>query len=80
MGADRKANSRGGGALEHRDSRLFEDGSERGGALVSDGVAMETAGEGRGEDGEKAVVSRGADRKANTWERRRTPTRSQRFP
>ena len=25
-------------------------------------------------------VSMGADRKANTWERRRTPTRSQRFP
>ena len=65
-GADRKANTRGGGALELGDSRLFEDGSERGGALVSDAVALETAGEGRGEDHEKAVVSRGADTKANT--------------
>jgi hypothetical protein len=27
-----------------------------------------------------AFVSMGADRKANTWERRRTPTTSQRFP
>ena len=72
MGADRKASTRGGGALELGDSRLFEDGSERGGALVSDGVATETAGEGRGEDREKAVVSRGADTKANTLGRRRT--------
>ena len=43
MGADRKANSRGGGALEHRDSRLLEDGSERGGALGPDLVPKETA-------------------------------------
>ena len=49
-GADTKANTTGGGALELGDSRLFEDGSERGGALFSDGVAMETAGEGRGKD------------------------------
>ena len=60
------ADTRGGGALEMRDSRLFEDGRERGGALVSDAVAVETAGEGRGEDREKAVVSRGVDTKANT--------------
>ena len=33
----------GGGALEHRDSRLFEDGSKRGGALVSDPVPPDTA-------------------------------------
>ena len=46
MGADRKANTRGGGALEHRDSRLLEDGSERGGALLSNVVAFDTASEG----------------------------------
>ena len=60
------ADTRGGGALEMRDSRLFEDGREREGALVSDAVAVETAGEGRGEDREKAVVSRGAGATANT--------------
>ena len=31
-----------------------------------DVVPRKTAGEGRSEDGERAVVSRGADRKANT--------------
>ena len=50
-GADTKANW-GGGALELDDLRLLEDGSERGGALVSDVVASETVGEGRSEDGE----------------------------
>ena len=59
MGADAKANTGGGGTLELGDSRLFEDGSERGGAPVSDIVVADTAGEGRSEDGEKAVVSRG---------------------
>ena len=43
MGADTKANTRGGGALERGDSRLFEDGSERGGALGSDKVVIEAA-------------------------------------
>ena len=33
----------GGGALELGDSRLFEDGSKRGGALVSDPVPPDTA-------------------------------------
>ena len=42
-GADTKANTRGGGALELGDSRLFEDGSERGGAIVSDLVDADTA-------------------------------------
>ena len=47
MGADTKANTIwGGGALELGDSRLFEDGSERGGALVSNVVAFDTASEG----------------------------------
>ena len=66
MGADIKANTRGGGALELGDSRLFEDGSERGGALVSDLVAAETADEGQDGIGERVGVSMGADRKANT--------------
>jgi len=43
-GADRKANTiGGGGALEIRDHRLLEDSSKRGGALVSDLVAPNTA-------------------------------------
>ena len=62
----------GGGALQLLDLRLFEDGGERGSALGSDVVVADTAGEGRSEDGEKAVVSRGADTKANTKGRRRT--------
>ena len=41
-GADTKANTLGaGGALEHRDLGLLEDGSERGGALGSDLVVVE---------------------------------------
>ena len=43
----------GGGALEVGDLCLVEDGSERGGALVSDLVAFETASEGWGGDGER---------------------------
>ena len=74
MGADTKVNtgSGGGGALELGDSRLFEDGSELEGAIVSDVVAVETAGEGRSMDGERASLSRGAERKANILGRRRT--------
>jgi hypothetical protein len=70
----------GGGAPQVSDNRLLEDGSERGGALVSDLVVVETVGEERSGYGERVGVSMGADRKANTWERRRTPTTSQRFP
>ena len=41
------------------DLRLLEDGGERGGDVVARGsVAVETA----GEDGERAALSRGADR------------------
>ena len=75
-GADTKANTRRGGALELGDSRLFEDGSERGGALIFDVVLLETVNERRDEDGETAGVSRGADMKANASGRRRTPARS----
>ena len=53
MGADTKANTRGGGALEGGDLRLLEDSSEHGGALNSDVVAKKTASERRGEDGER---------------------------
>ena len=42
MGADTKANT-GRGALEVEDHRLLEDGSERGGALSFDAIALETA-------------------------------------
>ena len=45
-GADTKANTRGGGALEMGDLRLLEDGCERGGALVSDIIVPETARDG----------------------------------
>jgi len=65
MGADVKANTGGGGALQLLDLRLLEDGGERRGALDSDVVAVEAAGEERSEDGERAAVSRGADTKAN---------------
>ena len=42
-GADAKANTIiGGGALEDGDHSLLEDGSERGGALVSDAVVPDT--------------------------------------
>ena len=50
MGADsaRKRTLWGSSALEMGDHRLLEDGSECGGALVSDLVASETANEGVG--------------------------------
>ena len=57
-GADANANTGRGGALQLLDLRLLEDGGERGGALDPDVVAIETA----GEDGERAALSRGADR------------------
>jgi len=46
------------------DHRLLEDGSERGGALVSDHVVLETAA--RGGDSKRVGVSMGADTKANS--------------
>ena len=55
----------GSGAPQVGDLRLFEDGSKRGGTLVSNAVAAETAKQG---DGERASVSTGADTKANTRE------------
>jgi hypothetical protein len=46
------------------DHRLLEDGSERGGALGSDHVVLETAA--RSGDSERVGVSMGIDIKANT--------------
>eukprot|EP00964_Phaeocystis_antarctica_P038512 scaffold22030_cov66-Phaeocystis_antarctica.AAC.3 len=46
MGADTKANTWGGGALQVCDVRFAEDGGECGGALVSDTVAEEPANKG----------------------------------
>ena len=43
MALTQKRTLRGGGALEFLDLRLFEDGGERGGALFSDVVVIETA-------------------------------------
>ena len=57
-GADTKANTRGRGALELGDLRLLEDGSERGGALVSDPVLCETASEGWGQCESRRVNGR----------------------
>jgi len=63
-GADsaRKRTLWGSSALEISDHRLLEDGSERGGALVSDVVALETASEGWGGNSERVGVSMGADK------------------
>ena len=47
--------------------RLFEDGGERGSALVSDNIVPNTASEGQDGNGERVGVSMGADTKANTW-------------
>ena len=49
----RKRTLWGGGTLEVGDHRLLEDGGERGGALVSDPVAFETASEGQDGHGER---------------------------
>ena len=57
----------GGGALEVGDLRLLEDGSERGGALGSYAVHVETASEGQNGNGESAGVSMGADTKAKLY-------------
>ena len=66
-GADTKA----GGALEDGDHSLLEDGCERGGTLVSDGIVRDTASDGQDGKGEIGV-STGADMKANTTGQGRT--------
>ena len=48
-GADTQASTRGRGALEVGDHRLLEDGSERGGALGTDAIVIETARDGWGQ-------------------------------
>ena len=59
----------GGGALEGGDLRLLEDGSERGGALSSDVVASDTAGEQRGG---ARVVREHSQRVKGRWHKKRT--------
>ena len=61
-----KRTLRGGGALQLLDLRLFEDGGERGGALVSNVVGRDTASDGQDGNGKRVGVSTGADIKANT--------------
>jgi hypothetical protein len=67
MGIDTKANTLwGGSAPQIGDMRLLEAGGERGGALVSDLVVLQTVSEEQSEDGERSGVSMGIDTKANT--------------
>ena len=66
VGIDTKQTLWGGGAPQVGYLRLLEDGGERGGTLVFDQVASETASEGWGGDGERVGVSKGVDRKVNT--------------
>ena len=66
MGADGKTNTQDGGALELGDTRLLEDGSERGDPLDSDVVPPDAVSEGQDGNGERVGVSTGADTKANS--------------
>ena len=66
MGVDRKRTLWRGGALKVCDVRLFEDGGELGGTLVSDVDVRQTVSEEQSGDGERSGVSRGIDTKANT--------------
>ena len=68
-----KRTLRGRGALQVRDLRCLEDGGKRGGALVSNIVVVETAGE---EEWRVASVSTGVDISERLGQRR-TPVRSQ---
>ena len=75
MGAGTKANTLGGGALEIGDLRLVEDGGECSGALVSNGIATETASE-RAEPGAKReTCQRALTKKQTLWGWRRTSGR-----
>ena len=78
MGADKKRKRFGDrGALQVGDLRLLQDGSERGGTLVSNEAAAETVpSKGRDGDGERAGLSVGADRNSQWEQRRRTSARS----
>ena len=58
MGVDTRAILWGGCALQGGNVRLLEDGSERGGAIGSDPVAIETADKGQSEDGERVARQR----------------------
>ena len=58
MGVDTRAILWGGCALQGGNVRLLEDGCERGGAIGSDPVAIETADKGQSEDGERVARQR----------------------
>ena len=65
------ARERGGGALEVGELRLVDYGGECSDALASDAVVLEPvepASEGQGGNGGRAMVSTGADAKANTMD------------
>jgi len=64
-GVDKKANLRGGGALEAGNLCILEDGGERGGVLETDLVCSETASEWRRGRGKRVSMSTGIARKAN---------------
>ena len=67
-GADAKANTiLGGGALEVGNHCLLEDGSERGGALVSDAVVPDTTRDGWGHSERAGACQRALTRKQTLW-------------
>ena len=66
-GADAKANTIGGGALEVEIISLLEDGSERGGALVSDAVVPDTTRDGWGHSERAGACQRALTRKQTLW-------------
>ena len=72
MGADTKANTWDGGALQGSNLCVLEDGGERGGALDSDVILPKTASEGRsGHVVEEQACQRALTQK-RTLGRRRT--------
>ncbi len=79
-GADAKANFAWGlSALEVGDLSLLEHGCKRRGANGFDPIGLKTTNEGRGRNGRRASLSRGADKKralehSGTGSRARRPT------
>ena len=59
---------------------VLAEGGRRAGGGVGEVVGEAVVGDAGKAQAESLVGDAGADRKANTWERQRTPTRSQRFP
>ena len=83
MGADRKANTRGGSALERDHAATLEPLAELGDALGGVGavaITIDAAELVASQAAKEGGVSTGADIKANAWARRRTSARSRRCP